>query len=222
MKTTAKTIVERVLSGLRFNYQKEDESELGRVDFGVLTVAMMVAALDGVIEQSELKAFSKLSDQCRVGAGEKATRYESALHSAGYMLLVSRSGASQKAIVQAFVAEAEKVLPTGFAGGKGEDIRHALVIWITMGMSDGQFCGIERACIMAFCARVAEIMQKRRDCKREKLWLGMWPATSESDSRKAKATCEGKADAEADWLAKAEVVAASGDLKAIREFILNG
>ena len=78
MKTTAKTIVERVLSGLRFNYQKEDESELGRVDFGGLTVAMMVAALDGVIEQSELKAFSKLSDQCRVGAGEKATRYESA------------------------------------------------------------------------------------------------------------------------------------------------
>ena len=222
MKTTAKTIVERVLSGLKFDYLKEDESELGQVDFGVLTVAMMVASLDGVIEQTELKAFSKLSDQCRVGAGEKAARYESALHSAGYMLLVSRSGASQKAIVQAFVAEAEKVLPTGFAGGKGEDIRRALVIWITMGLSDGQFSGIERACIMAFCARVAEIMQKRRDCRREKLWLGMWPAMSASGSRKAKATSESKADAGADWLAKAEAVAASGDLKAIREFILNG
>lgn len=220
MKTTAKTIVERVLTGLKFNYLKDDESELGQVDFGVLTVAMMVASLDGVIEQTELKAFSKLSDQCRVGAGEKVARYESALHSAGYMLLVSRSGASQKAIVQAFVAEAEKVLPAGFAGGKGEDIRRALVIWITMGLSDGQFSGIERACIMAFCARVAEIMQKRRDCKREKLWLGLWP--SASDSRKAKATCESKAGDEADWLAKAEVVAASGDLKAIREFILNG
>ena len=220
MKTTAKTIVERVLTGLKFNYLKDDESELGQVDFGVLTVAMMVASLDGVIEQTELKAFSKLSDQCRVGAGEKAARYESALHSAGYMLLVSRSGASQKAIVQAFVAEAEKVLPAGFAGGKGEDIRRALVIWITMGLSDGQFSGIERACIMAFCARVAEIMQKRRDCKREKLWLGLWPATSASDSRKAK--CESKAGDEADWQAKAEVVAASGDLKAIRAFILNG
>ena len=222
MKTTAKTIVERVLTGLKFNYLKDDESELGQVDFGVLTVAMMVASLDGVIEQTELKAFSKLSDQCRVGAGEKVARYESALHSAGYLLLVSRSGASQKAIVQAFVAEAEKVLPAGFAGGKGEDIRRALVIWITMGLSDGQFSGIERACIMAFCARVAEIMQKRRDCKREKLWLGMLPAALASDSRKAKATCEGKAGDEADWLAKAEVVAASGDLKAIREFILNG
>ena len=222
MKTTAKTIVERVLSGLKFNYLKEDDSELGQVDFGVLTVAMMVAALDGVIEQSELKAFSKLSDQCRVGAGEKAARYESALHSAGYMLLVSRSGASQKAIVQTFVAEAEKVLPEGFAGGKGEDIRRALVIWITMGLSDGRFSGIERTCIMAFCARIAEVMQKRRDCKREKLWLGLRPTTLASYSRKGKASCESKSGDEADWLAKAEVVAASGELKAIREFILNG
>ena len=216
------SLVAKILSGLKFSYLKEDESELGRVDFGVLTVAMMVAALDGVIEQSELRAFSKLADQCRVGAGEKAARYGFALHSAGYMLLVSRSGASQKAIVQAFVAEAEKVLPAGFAGGKGEDVRRALVIWITMGLSDGRFSGIERACIMAFCARVAEIMKKRRDCRREKLWLGMRPATPSSDSRKAKATREDKADAEADWPAKAEAVAASGDLKAIRTFILNG
>ena len=212
----------KIVSGLKFNYMKEDDSELGKVDFGVLTVAMMVAALDGVIEQSELKAFSKLSDQCRVGAGEKAARYESALHSAGYMLLVSRSGLSQKAITQAFVAEAEKVLPKGFAGGRPEDVRRALVIWVTMGLSDGSFCGIERTCIRAFCARVAEIMRKRRDCRREKLWLGLRLAMPGSDSRKAKATCGDGDDAVADWLAKAEVVAVSGDLKAIRAFILNG
>lgn len=218
MKTTAKTIVERVLTGLKFNYLKDDESELGQVDFGVLTVAMMVASLDGVIEQTELKAFSKLSDQCRVGAGEKAARYESALHSAGYMLLVSRSGASQKAIVQAFVAEAEKVLPAGFAGGKGEDIRRALVIWITMGLSDGQFSGIERACIMAFCARVAEIMQKRRDCRKDCLWLGLRPAFG--GARKARAT---RKDEDASgWLAAAEKVVRTGNLADIRKFIING
>ena len=212
----------KIVSSLKFNYMKEDDSVLGKVDFGVLTVAMMVAALDGVIEPSELRAFSKLADQCRVSEGEKAAYYNAALHSAGYMLLVSRSGASQAAIVQAFVTEAEKVLPTGFAGGKGEDIRRALVIWITMGLSDGRFSGIERTCIRTFCARVAEIMQKRRDCKREKLWLGMSPATFSSGPRKAKAACEGKADAEVDWLAKAETAAASGDLKVIRAFILNG
>ena len=210
----------KIVSGLKFNYMREDDSELGKVDFGVLTVAMMVAALDGVIEPAELKAFSKLAEQCRVGAGEKTARYESALHSAGYMLLVSRSGLTQKAITQAFVAEAEKVLPTGFAGGRPEDVRRALVIWVTMGLSDGQFSGIERMSIMAFCDRIAEIMKKHRDCKREKLWLGMRSAKSVSDPRKAKG--ESKSDAEADWLTKAEALVASGDQKAIRAFILNG
>ena len=51
----------KIVSGLKFNSQKEDDSALGKVDFGVLTVAMMVAALDGVIKPAELKAFSKLA-----------------------------------------------------------------------------------------------------------------------------------------------------------------
>ena len=110
----------KILSGLKFDYLKEDDSELGKVDFGVLTVAMMVSALDGVIQPSELKAFDKLAQQCRVSDGERAARYESALHSAGYMMLISRSGASKRTIVETFVREAEKVLPHGFAGGKVE------------------------------------------------------------------------------------------------------
>ena len=222
MKTNAKTIVERALSGLKFNYLKEDESALGKVDFGVLTVAMMVAALDGVIEPDELKAFSKLADQCRVGAGERAARYEAALHSAGYMLLVSRSGASKKAIVQAFVAEAEKVLPQGFAGGSGEDIRRALVIWITMGLSDGRFSGIERTCVEAFCALVAEIMKKRRNSRRERLWLGLWPRSMADDAGKIGLAKGPEAAPETTWMARAEELAASGDLAAIRSFVAHG
>ena len=220
MKAKAKTIVARILSGLKFNYLKEDDSELGKADFGVLTVAMMVAALDGVIEQAELKAFSKLAEQCRVSKGERAAHYNAALHSAGYMLLLARSGMSRRALSLVFLDEAERVLPMGFAGGKAEDIRRALVLWVSMGLSDGEFSGVERDCIRAFCDRIAEIMQKRRNCKREKLWFGLRPAASASDPRKAKG--ESKADATADWLAKAEVVVASGDLKAIRAFILNG
>ena len=211
----------KIVSGLKFNYLKEDDSELGKADFGVLTVAMMVAALDGVIEQAELKAFSKLAEQCRVSKGERAAHYNAALHSAGYMLLHARSGMTRRALSLVFLDEAERVLPMGFAGGKAEDIRRALVLWVSMGLSDGEFSGVERDCIRAFCDRIAEIMQKRRDCKREKLWFGLRPAAA-SDPRKAKATGEGKAGAAADWLAKAEVVVASGDLKAIRAFILNG
>ena len=219
MKTLS---VAKLLSGLKFNYLKEDESALGKVDFGVLTVAMMVAALDGVIEPTELKAFSKLADQCRVGVGERAARYGAALHSAGYMLLVSRSGASKKAIVQAFVAEAEKVLPQGFAGGSGEDIRRALVIWITMGLSDGRFSGIERTCVEAFCAQVAEIMKKRRNSRRERLWLGLWPRSMADDAGKIGLAKGPEAAPETTWMTRAEELAASGDLAAIRSFVAHG
>ena len=218
----AKALAERILSGLKFNYLNEDDSELGKIDFGVLTVAMMVAALDGVIQPDELKAFGKLADKCRVSAGERAARYDSALHSAGYMLLMSRSGLSQKALVQTFLTEAEKVLPMGFAGGKAEDIRRALVIWITMGMSDGDFSGIERACIDAFCARVAAIMQKRRDCKREQLWLGLCPGTLAADPQKVKLAHVKNAEPKTNWMAEAEKVVAVGNAAAIRSFIVKG
>ena len=69
----------KIVSGLKFNYLKEDDSALGKVDFGVLTVAMMIAALDGTILPDELTAFRKLARDCRVDEGEKAARYESAL-----------------------------------------------------------------------------------------------------------------------------------------------
>ena len=212
----------KIVSGLRFNYLKEDDSALGMVDFGVLTVAMMVAALDGTILSDELAAFRKLARQCRVGDGEKAARYEQALHSAGYVLLMSRSGISEKALTQAFLREAEKVLPTGFAGGKGEDIRRALVIWITMGLSDGQFSGIERTCVKAFCLRVAEIMKRRREGRRERLWLGFGFGTSVARNGKARPSKDQRAAPEADWMARAEALAVAGDLAAIRRFIVMG
>lgn len=211
----------KIVSGLKFNYLKEDESELGQVDFGVLTVAMMVAALDGTILPDELKAFSKLAAQCRVGAGERAAHYNAALHSAGYMLLVSRSGASAKAIVQTFLAEAVKVLPAGFVGGKPEDIRRALVLWITMGLSDGDFCGIERMCVTAFCARVSEVMQLRCDCRKERLWLGLRPGRPATDTGRTRTVARTSKMTETGWMDEAERLVKAGDTAAIRAFIRN-
>ena len=213
----------KILSGLKFDYLKEDDSELGKVDFGVLTVAMMVSALDGVIQPSELKAFDKLAQQCRVSDGERAARYESALHSAGYMMLISRSGASKRTIVETFVREAEKVLPHGFAGGKAEDIRRAFVIWVTMGLSDGEFCGLERACVEAFRDKVAEIMRRRRDCK-ESLWRYLNPAfrIACSGGRKTSVAAKRVAEFGEDILARVERLVAAGNLAAIRDFIIKG
>ena len=208
----------KIVSAFKFNYMKEDDSALGRVDFGVLTVAMMVAALDGVIQPDELKAFSKLAEKCRVSKGERAARYNAALHSAGYVLLLARSGMSKRALSLLFLDEAERVLPMGFAGGRAEDIRRALVLWVSMGLSDGEFSGIERAAVEAFCARVADIMKKRRDCRKDRLWFGLLPAVG--GARKAKASAE-EQDASG-WLAAAEKVVRSGSLAEIRNFIIKG
>ena len=210
--------VTKILNALKFDYLKEDESELGRVDFGVLTVAMMVAALDGVIQPDELKSFSRLAEKCRVSKGEKAAHYNAALHSAGYILLLARSGMSKRALSLVFLDEAERVLPLGFAGGKAEDIRRALVLWVTMGLSDGEFSGIERAAVEAVCTRVADIMKKRRDCRKDRLWFGLLPAVA--GARKSAAPEEGK-DASG-WLAAAEKAVRSGNLAEIRNFIIKG
>ena len=216
-----KGLAEKIVSGLKFNYLKEDDSELGRVDFGVLTVAMMVAALDGVIRPEELAAFAKLAKKCRVSDGERAAYYESALHSAGYILLMSRSGLSEKALVAAFVREAAKVLPTGFAGGSPEDIRRALVIWVTLGASDGDFCGIERKCVDAVRAQAAEIMRRRRDC-REDLLRNLNPAFRVAYGRKPAGAAKKDAAFDEDLLARVERLVAAGDLAVLRKFIING
>ena len=215
-------LCQKILGALKFNYLKEDESELGKVDFGVLTVAMMVAALDGVIQLVELAEFSKLAKKCRVSDGERAAYYESALHSAGYILLMSRSGLSQKALVATFAKEAGKVLPKGFAGGKPEDVRRALVIWVTMGASDGEFCGIERACVDAVRAQAAEVMRRRRDCK-EELWRSLNPVFRVAyGSGRKPSRAEKSAPFDEDILVRVERLVAAGDAAAIRKFIING
>ena len=216
-----KGLAERIVSGLRFNYLKEDDSDLGKVDFGVLTVAMMVAALDGTILPSELAAFSKLARQCRVSDGERAACYESALHSAGYILLISRSGLSERALVAAFAKEAAKVLPAGFAGGRPEDIRRALVIWVTMGASDGDFCGIERKCVDAVRAQAAEIMRRRRDC-REDLLQNLNPIFRVAYGCKSADAAKKDAPFDGDVLSRVERLVAAGDLAVLRKFIING
>lgn len=210
-------VLSKFLDALRFEYLKEDDSELGAVDFGVLTVAMMIAAMDGEIRGEELKSFAEMAEKCRVSRGEMAARYDAALHSAGYMLLRARSGIAEDELVRVFLSEAERVLPEGFAGGSAEDIRRALVVWVTMGLSDGIFSGIERASVKAFCLRVAEIMRKRSEDRKNSLLAGLCPALL----RTADAAAGSEADS-SDWLADAEAVVVSGDPDRIRSFIVNG
>ena len=174
MKAKAKTIVARILSGLKFNYLKEDDSDLGKVDFGVLTVAMMVAALDGRIMDDEFKSFDKIAGKIRGATPERiAETLEKGLRAAGYLELQARR-LPRAELIAAFVDEAEKALPKGFVAGNVVDLRRAFAMWVAMSMADGEFSAVEREAIAAFRARLAGLM-KLNETAVERTWHELSP-----------------------------------------------
>jgi len=139
-----------------------------KTDIGIIRVAFMVAALDGEVTDSEYETFRKMALECR-GADEKTAEeaLEGAMRSAGYLMLLSKR-VSEDALVNAFIGEAEDALPAGFAAMPVDDIRRAVVTWIAMGMSDGEYSGRERACIEGLRRHFAELkvmrMQQNETC----------------------------------------------------------
>ena len=128
-------------------------SKIGAFDAGALQVAMMVAALDGEVSPEELAAFEKLARDCRGYTEESAAAvFDRGLRLAGYVMLQARR-LGENELAELFVAEAEKALPSGLIEAASEDVRRAVAMWVAMGMSDGDFSGIERKCVEAFRAR---------------------------------------------------------------------
>ena len=155
-----------------FNFKKF--SKASRTDFGVLKVAFMVAALDGEVTDAEYKAFDALAKKCRGYTPKTAeTALDEAMRSAGYLMLLSKR-AKDEALVKAFVAEAQEALPLGFAYLSVEDVRRAVVTWIAMGMSDGDYSARERKCIEALRKLFAELKVSRIQAEEEQ-WLQMAP-----------------------------------------------
>lgn len=143
------------LSALKF--ARARDPKLSKLDFGVLKVAMMVAALDGEVQPQEVEAFGVLAKKCR-GYGEKSFRdvRESAFRSAGYIALLAQHGTRDE-LLSAFLAEALAALPDGFAYGNLADVRRAFVTWIALGVSDGNYSDVERSAIEALRRELAEI-----------------------------------------------------------------
>ena len=156
-----------------FNFKKF--SKASRTDFGVLKVAFMVAALDGEVTEAEYKAFDALAKKCR-GYTEKAaaTALDEAMRSAGYLMLLAHR-ATDAELVRAFVAEAQTALPMGFAYLSIEDVRRAVITWIAMGMSDGDYSAREKKCIEALRKMFAELKVMRIEAEEEQ-WLALAPA----------------------------------------------
>ena len=162
-----------------FNFKKF--SKASRTDFGVLKVAFMVAALDGEVTDAEYRAFEALAKKCR-GYTPKtaATALDEAMRSAGYLMLRARR-ATDAELVKAFVAEAQAALPMGFAYLSIEDVRRAVVTWIAMGMSDGDYSAREKKCIEAIRKVFAELRIMRIEAEEEQ-WLALAPAFREANA----------------------------------------
>ena len=156
-----------------FNFKKF--SKASRTDFGVLKVAFMVAALDGEVTDAEYKALEALAKKCR-GYTPKvaATALDEAMRSAGYLMLLSRR-AKDAELVTAFIREAEAALPDGFAYFSVEDVRRAVVTWIAMGMSDGDYSAREKTCVEALRKDFAKLKVSRIEAEEER-WRSLAPA----------------------------------------------
>lgn len=170
-----------------FNFKKF--SKASRTDFGVLKVAFMVAALDGDVTDAEYRAFEALAKKCR-GYTPKtaATALDEAMRSAGYLMLLSKR-AKDADLVKAFVGEAQAALPMGFAYFSLEDVRRAVVTWIAMGMSDGDYSLREKKCIEALRKLFAELKIMRIEAEEEQ-WLSLAPAFRQASDGARNSTVE--------------------------------
>ena len=156
-----------------FNFKKLGKAS--RTDFGVLKVALMVAALDGEVTDAEYKALEALAKKCR-GYTPKAAAaaFDEAMRSAGYLMLLGRR-AKDTELVAAFIREAEAALPNGFAYFSIRDVRRAVVTWIAMGMSDGDYSAREKKCIEALRKHFAKLKVSRAEAEEEQ-WCSLAPA----------------------------------------------
>lgn len=160
-----------------FNFKKF--SKASRTDFGVLKVAFMVAALDGEVTEAEYRAFNALAKKCR-GYTPKAAAValEEAMHAAGYLMLLSRR-VKDAVLVEAFMREAQAALPMGFAYFSIEDVRRAIITWIAMGMSDGDYSAREKKCIEALRKYFAELKVSSIVAEEDR-WLSLAPTFGQS------------------------------------------
>jgi len=157
---------------------------LSRLDFGILEVALMVAALDGEILESEYAAFTALARKCRGYSAENARKCaDSALRRGGYLMAIAKVGGyTVRQRIEAFVDLAIETMPRGFVDGELSDLRRAFVLWVAMGVSDGDFSAIERQAIDALQDRLARVMLVRT-MDEEQRWAAFVPALQMLDGR---------------------------------------
>lgn len=169
--------INKLIGGFKFKACKALvlKERIGKTDLGILKVAFMIAALDGDVTEAEYEAFDALAKKCRGYTPDGAAEaLKSAMHSAGYLMLLSKRVKTAE-LVKAFIAEAKEALPDGFAYFSIEDVRRAIVTWIAVGLSDGDYSARERACVEALRKLFAELKVKQIKDDEER-WAALSPA----------------------------------------------
>ena len=182
--------ISKFVSDLKFRtVGRLQAAKLSKTDFGIVKVAFMVAALDGEVTDAEYKAFDALAKKCRGYSAKAAAKaLDEAMRSAGYLMLLSRR-ASDAELVKAFLEEAQAALPLGFAYLSIEEVRRAVVTWIAMGLSDGDYSKREKLCVEALRKFFAELKVMRLQAENER-WLELAPAIESAYGRGSARTVE--------------------------------
>ena len=139
------------------------KNSFGRMDFVILKTTLMLAAVDGEIADDEVCRFREFAAKCRGYSGESfETLWEAAIRSAGYLLMQSHF-LGQEELAEAFVKEAEKDFVGEVVLETADERTRAFEFLDGMAMADGDYSGIERACIAALVRKVAAARERLLD-----------------------------------------------------------
>lgn len=155
-------IAAKTFAAMKMGGRKTDP-KLAALDRGVLTVGLLLAALDGTILPDEFAAFQTLAEKCRGGSAKNVRALlDAALPSAGLLIAMAQVGVyTEQERLAAFRAAAEKALPSGFTDGVLLDVRRAFALWVAVGVSDGTFSPLERAAVELLADFYADVRCQR-------------------------------------------------------------
>ena len=137
--------VTRMYDRLRENCRR-DKSDAAASEAAVAEIALMIAALDGVVLPEEYAAYRWISSRCAElsGAEDRGLREETAGKAGGLLLMAQVGAYTEAERLSAFGKIVREALPNGFDGRSRTDVRRSFVLWLAMAVSDGVFSGIER------------------------------------------------------------------------------
>ena len=120
--------------------------KVNKNEVAAVRISLLIAALDGDVSKEEILKFRDFVHSCDgYTADEIESTCASTLRAAGYLMLLARV-ADKDAVIDVFVSEANRILPTIFDMGP-EAVRDAVAIWKMMAEADGSFSEVERAAI---------------------------------------------------------------------------